>query len=116
MSNDPTNKTEYPVYFNKYNNKYLLYDNVEYKVERQDGAVSRLNKENYDNLKTAFKNNNNIYDEKDPRLQKFKDYTKGPSLFGGRRKSKKTKRKSLKKRRKTKRKSLKKRRRTRRKH
>ena len=77
-----------------------------------------MNRENYDNLKTAFKNNNDIDDEKDPRLQKFKDYTKGPlsSLIGGRRKSKKTKKKSLKRGRKTRRKSLKKRKRTKRKY
>lgn len=114
-TNNPmiSEKTTYPEYVKADKKRYLLYNNKRYHVESHNGKVSRLNRENYDDLKTDFKNTNNITNDKDPRLKNFQNYTKGP-LFGGRRKSKKTKRKSLKKRRKTKRKSLKKRRRTRR--
>lgn len=126
-----TKENDYPIIID--GKRYQIYGE-EYPLESYKSGVSRLkNQDDYDEIKKKFKKNNNIDElatkeaEKNPRLIEFKRRTKGPldgkltklfkptnNVVGGRRKSKKTKRKSLKKRRKTKRKSLKKRRRTRR--
>lgn len=127
-----TKENDYPIIID--GKRYQIYGE-EYPLESYKSGVSRLkNQDDYDEIKKKFKKNNNIDElatkeaEKNPRLIEFKRRTKGPldgelkklfnnnknDVVGGRRKSKKTKRKSLKKRRKTKRKSLKKRRRTRR--
>ena len=126
-------KTYYPYSTKDNTGKYIVYPPAKMRYPIKSGNTKEMilnNQQHYNDLKEAFKDKNNIKNDQDPRLKKFKEYTRGPGfsgvfsnifglnnnniVVGGRRKSKKTKRKSLKKRRKTKRKSLKKRRRTRR--
>lgn len=120
---------EYPL--ESHNNKY---SRLKYQKDYDEIITKFKENNNIDKQSLARQGLPEEEAEKNPRLIEFKKRTRGPfvdgivnklfgsnnnnkkGVVGGRRKFKKTKRKSLKKRRKTKRKSLKKRRRTRRKH